>query len=341
MRWKNRRRSDNVEDRRGQGGGFRFPFPMPGGRGGGMRFPIPGGGGKGGGFGLVGVLIILGIMLFFPELGKIIISGGVPGGGGGGFPQIEMPKLPDTMSPRSGTGSQQSPFPRRGGTQAGTPRTRGDSNDELAKFTSVVLADTEDVWNTMFQQMGRRYQEPKLVLFSGFTQSGCGMGMRQMGPFYCPLDNKVYIDLAFYREMKSKFGAGGDFAHAYVVAHEIGHHVQTLLGIADKVQRAKARVSTKKANAIQVRMELQADCFAGVWARHAHKTKNILEEGDIEEAMNAASAIGDDKIMKRTQGYVVPDAFTHGSSRQRVRWFTDGFKSGSLSSCDTFNTRNP
>jgi predicted metalloprotease len=199
--------------------------------------------------------------------------------------------------------------------------------------------DTEDVWNNLFKQYGERYSDPTLVLYSGGVRSACGTGVAAMGPFYCPNDEKVYIDLSFYEELKNRFRAPGDFAQAYVIAHEIGHHVQKLLGIMDQVEAVRQRMSERQANALQVRVELQADCFAGVWANHAQEMKNIIEPGDIESAMNAAAAIGDDKIQKQTQGYVVRDAFTHGSSEQRVRWFTRGYQSGKLEECDTFNTQ--
>jgi hypothetical protein len=202
----------------------------------------------------------------------------------------------------------------------------------------VVLADTEDVWQGIFRQYGYTYSDPKLVLYSGSIRSACGTGMSAMGPFYCPNDEKVYIDLDFYQELKNRFKAPGDFAQAYVIAHEIGHHVQKLLGIMDQVEAVRQRMSETQANALQVRVELQADCFAGIFANHAQETKNIIEPGDIDEALNAASAIGDDKIQRQTQGYVVPDAFTHGSSEQRQRWFKRGYESGKLESCDTFNT---
>jgi len=210
-------------------------------------------------------------------------------------------------------------------------------NDELADFVSVVLADTEDTWNTLFPEMGRRYEEPTLVLFSGVTQSACGFGKAAMGPFYCPADRKVYIDLVFYDELRTRFRAPGDFAQAYVVAHEIGHHVQNLLGISNQVHDAQRRMSKADANALSVRLELQADCLAGIWAHHAQRTRRILEQGDLEEAMGAATAIGDDRIQRQSQGYVVPDSFTHGSSAQRVRWFRHGFTAGKVAACDTFS----
>ena len=210
------------------------------------------------------------------------------------------------------------------------------AEQELADFVSVVLADTEDTWHALFRKLGGTYREPKLVLFSGAVNSACGFAQAAMGPFYCPLDQKVYIDLSFYRDLKTKHQAPGDFAQAYVIAHEIGHHVQTLLGISQKVHKAKQKASKTEANRLSVRQELQADCFAGVWAYHADRTRKILEAGDVEEALNAASAIGDDRLQKQGQGYVVPDAFTHGSSKQRVRWFKRGLNGGQIRECDTF-----
>jgi predicted metalloprotease len=189
----------------------------------------------------------------------------------------------------------------------------------------------------LFKQYGQRYSDPKLVLFSGAVSSACGLGQSAMGPFYCPNDEKVYIDLDFYQELKNRFKAPGDFAQAYVIAHEVGHHVQKLLGIMDQVEAVRQRMGQVESNALQVRVELQADCFAGVWANHAQESQNIIEPGDIDEALNAASAIGDDRIQRQTQGYVVPDSFTHGSSEQRVRWFKRGYEGGKLEACDTFN----
>ena len=208
--------------------------------------------------------------------------------------------------------------------------------DPLADFVSVVLADTEDVWHEQFSRMGASYQEPTLVLFSGAVQSACGFAEAAMGPFYCPPDQKVYIDLEFYRDLKERHQAPGDFAQAYVIAHEVGHHVQTLLGIAEKIQQRSSQVSQAEANRLSVRQELQADCFAGLWAHHAQRTRQILEEGDIEEALNAASAIGDDRLQQQGRGHVTPDSFTHGSSAQRVEWFRRGFSSGDLEQCNTF-----
>ena len=210
--------------------------------------------------------------------------------------------------------------------------------DQLAEFVSVVLADTEDTWNTLFQAMGRTYREPALVLFSDAVQSACGTASAAVGPFYCPRDQKVYIDLSFYSDLRNRFGAPGDFAQAYVLAHEVGHHVQTLLGISEKVMSLRNRVSPTEGNRLSVMQELQADCFAGIWAHHAHKARQILEKGDIEEALGAASAIGDDRLQRQGRGYVTPDSFTHGTSQQRVRWFRNGLESGDINQCNTFSS---
>ena len=223
-----------------------------------------------------------------------------------------------------------------GGSVGGKPANEAQDNTR-AEFISTVLADTEDVWKEIFNRAGYQYKEPKLVLYRGSTRSGCGGADAAMGPFYCPADETVYVDLGFYDELKYKFKASGDFAQAYILAHEIGHHIQNLQGTLDKVQNRKQRVSKTGENALQVKVELQADCYAGVWANHAHKQKNILEEGDIDEALNAANVIGDDTLQKKSQGYVVPDSFTHGSSKQRMSWFLRGLKSGDLNSCNTFN----
>jgi predicted metalloprotease len=209
--------------------------------------------------------------------------------------------------------------------------------DEASKFVAVVLADTEDAWNEIFRQMGRQYEEPKLVLFTDLTQSGCGFASGASGPFYCPEDRRVYIDLGFYRLLQERLGAGGDFAQAYVIAHEVGHHVQNLLGISDRVQAARGRVSESEYNRLSVRLELQADFLAGVWARYADRVKRVVEAGDIEEAMRAASAVGDDRLQQSARGYVVPDSFTHGTSEQRIRWFRRGYETGDLRQGDTFN----
>jgi predicted metalloprotease len=207
---------------------------------------------------------------------------------------------------------------------------------QLREFISVVLADTEETWGQIFSQAGATYEQPKLVLFSGAVESACGFAQAAVGPFYCPGDRKVYIDLSFYQELQSRFGAPGDFAQAYVVAHEIGHHVQTLMGISERNMAARQRASEAEANALSVRQELQADCFAGIWAHNADSSRQLLEEGDIEEGLNAAAAIGDDRLQKQGRGYVSPESFTHGSSEQRVRWFKRGFETGAVKSCDTF-----
>ncbi|WP_343304842.1 neutral zinc metallopeptidase [Chitinophaga niabensis] len=209
---------------------------------------------------------------------------------------------------------------------------------EAAGFVKVVLADTEDVWNKLFSEMNQQYQEPTLVMFTGVVESACGNASSASGPFYCPADRKVYIDLSFYDELKDKLNAPGDFAMAYVIAHEVGHHVQNLLGISEKVQRARSQLSETEYNKLSVKLELQADFFAGVWANHAQKMQNILEAGDIEEALNAANAIGDDRLQKQSRGVVVPDAFTHGTSAQRMYWFKKGFETGDVRQGDTFNS---
>lgn len=327
--------SQNVEDRRGQGGGgFRFPgFPRGGGDGRRMRIPIPmGRGGRGGGIGIVGLLIIGGIMLM---LGinpfKVLM-----GGGAGGLPDLSnvprMPQFDRTERP------SRSPFDIPGLPGGSQRADSGAGDDQLASFTKKVLRDTEQVWGKVFQSFGRRYEDPTLVLFTNYTSTACGAGQSAMGPFYCPLDRKIYVDLGFYRELRQKFQAPGDFAQAYVIAHEVGHHVQTLLGIANKVQQMKQNYPSS-ANQIQVRMELQADCLAGVWANLNDQLNKRLEPGDIQEGLNAASQIGDDMIQRRTTGRVVPDAFTHGSSAQRVRWFRRGYDSGKMQACDTFSQR--
>ncbi|RLM03344.1 neutral zinc metallopeptidase [Gibbsiella quercinecans] len=211
-------------------------------------------------------------------------------------------------------------------------------DDELAKFTSVVLASTEDNWKEVFQKMGKTYQPPKLVMYRGATRTNCGTGQAAMGPFYCPADSTVYIDLSFYQDMKNKLGAGGDFAQAYVVAHEVGHHVQNLLGIERQVRQEQQGASQAEVNRLSVKMELQADCFAGVWGQYAEK-QQFLEEGDLQEALNAAQAIGDDRLQQQSQGRVVPDSFTHGTSQQRYTWFKRGFDSGDPGQCNTFASR--
>ena len=217
---------------------------------------------------------------------------------------------------------------------------RPPADDRMAKFVSTVLADTEDVWKDVFAKSGSTYKEPRLVLFRGATQTACGQGQAAMGPFYCPGDQKVYIDLGFYETLSRQLGAPGDFAQAYVIAHEVGHHVQNLLGISGKMDAMRGRVSKVEYNALSVRLELQADCFAGLWAQKAQTSRKILEQGDVEEAMNAAAKIGDDALQRGSSGAVVPESFTHGTSAQRQRWFATGFKTGSVKACDTFSARN-
>ena len=227
--------------------------------------------------------------------------------------------------------------------QGGAPMTTDEDwqpsaeDQELADFVSVVLADTEDTWNTIFGRSGMDYEEPVLVMFSGSVQSACGMASAAVGPFYCPADNKVYLDLSFFHDLKQRHGAPGDFAQAYVIAHEVGHHVQNLLGLSDKVRQAQRGADKAEANALSVRLELQADCFAGLWGNYADRSRQVLEQGDIEEALGAASAIGDDRLQRESMGYTVPESFTHGTSEQRVRWFRKGIETGDIGNCDTFN----
>lgn len=318
---------DSIEDRRGQGGGFGFP-----GGGGGRRVNIPMGGGRAGGFSFKTILFLIVIYFILKMLGidlmQILNPSSIPGPGSGADSQIT---LPDTRTTQADDNTSL-PSP---GNQPGSA-----STDAGKEFVARVLGSNNRVWDNIFTQMGQSYQKPKLVLFSGFVQSACGTAQSAMGPFYCPGDQKVYIDLSFYQDMKNKLGAPGDFAQAYVIAHEVGHHVQNLFGIADKVQARRMRVSKEEANALSVRMELQADCFSGIWAQEANASAKILEDGDIEEGLNAAAAIGDDRLQKRSQGYVVPESFTHGSSEQRVRWFKRGLQAQSLKDCDTFGTNN-
>ncbi len=276
MKWQNRRRSSNVEDRRGTS------MVTKGGIG-------------------IGVIVLGLVAMYFGIDPKLVMD--VGNQLSGGETQVEQTDYKPTAE-----------------------------EQQLAAMVETILADTEDAWKEVFAEMGKRYQEPKLVMFTGAVQSACGTAQAAMGPFYCPGDQKVYIDLAFYREMKRKFKAPGDFAQAYVVAHEVGHHVQHLLGIDRQVGRDR-----KGADSAAVRLELQADCFAGVWANRTQRAKQFLEEGDVEEALNAATAIGDDTMQKRSSGMVRPDSFTHGSSAQRVRWFKKGIIGGDINSCDTFS----
>jgi predicted metalloprotease len=301
MRWRGRRQSENVQDARGRGGGFGGGGL---GRGGGLRIPI--GRGAGGG-GLSGIILL--VVLFFalracgidPLAMLEEASGPVPGGGG---------QITETTDTRA--------------------------SDEMTQFVSTVLAETEDVWNGIFQAEGLDYTEPTLVLFDGGVRSACGFASAAAGPFYCPGDRKVYIDLSFYDQLERQFDAAGDFAQAYVLAHEVGHHVQNLTGILPKFNEMRQSMSQEEANRMSTRVELQADCFAGIWG-HFTDQKGILEQGDLEEALNAATQIGDDTLQRRTQGYVVPESFNHGTSEQRATWFNRGFQSGKLSDCDTFN----
>ncbi|MCR5883403.1 zinc metallopeptidase [Rhizobacter sp. J219] len=273
-----------------------------GGGGGGFSF----GGGRSIGLGSVVIAVIAGWIFGINPLTIL----GLMSGGGGPAPQVQQ-----------------------------APAGRPPADDPMARFVSVVLADTEDVWREQFQKMGQTYRDPKLRLFRGSEPTACGMGQSAMGPFYCPGDMKVYIDLSFYETMRTRLGAPGDFAQAYVIAHEVGHHVQNLLGISGKVDSMRGRVSEAQQNALSVRLELQADCFAGVWAHHANNARQILEQGDVEEALNAASQIGDDALQRKSRGTVQPETFTHGTSAQRVAWFKKGLQSGSVNQCNTFEAR--
>lgn len=290
MRWKGRKQSSNIEDRRGR-------------RTSGRRIGL---GGRGKKFG-IGTIIILLIALYFGQDPIQLLQ------------QVEMSAAPPRVQEEyTSSNSQQ--------------------QDELTQFVAVVLQDTEDVWNKLFrEEFGRNYQEPKLVLFSGSVYSACGSASASTGPFYCPADQKIYIDLSFYKDLKEKFGAPGDFAMAYVVAHEVAHHVQFLMGTTRKMQQQKGRITPEEYNQLSVRLELQADFYSGLWAHHAQRAKSILEKGDIEEALRAANAIGDDRLQMQARGYVVPESFTHGTSEQRVRWFKKGFNTGEISQGNTFD----
>lgn len=298
MEWKGRRQSDNVEDRRGASTGG-SPF----GRGGGFRIPIGGGRRGGGGLSIGGIILILIISWVLGINPLTLLSGGDIG--------------------LDGSGTQQE-------------TNRAPANDDTTAFVRTVLAETEDTWNGIFQANGQTYKEPNLVLFSGQVNSACGFASSATGPFYCPNDRKVYLDTEFFGELEQRFDAAGDFAEAYVVAHEVGHHVQNLLGILPRFNQARQRMSETEANQMSVRVELQADCFAGVWGKFTEQ-KGILERGDLEEALNAAQQIGDDTLQKRSQGYVVPESFNHGTSEQRMRWFKRGFDTGDMKACDTFS----
>ncbi len=274
--------------------------------------------------------MIIGALMLFMGINPLDVLLGTGG-------QINMPDLPRTERPVT---RDRSPGNIPG--LPGSPQTQAAGEDQEKAFISKVLADTEDVWTAVFKSFGRTYDDPPLVIYSGITRTACGAGQAAMGPFYCPLDQKVYVDLAFYDELKRKFNVSGDFAQAYVIAHEVGHHVQHLLGILDKVQELKNRADDEAtANQIQVRTELQADCLAGVWANLNNQMKNRLQPGDVEEALNAATQIGDDMIQRKMTGRIIPDAFTHGTAEQRVRWFKTGLEAGRMDVCDTFNTSNP
>jgi len=301
MRWRGKRKSNNIEDRRS----MRASGVSSMGRGGGILRLLPAVsrllGVKGT---VILVVCVVAYGLFSGNIGNMLTGLGLQQG---------------TSTPL-----------------ATEPFRETAAEKELVDFISVVLADTEETWATLFQQKGKRYQEPQLVLFRGSVKSACGMAQSAMGPFYCPGDQQVYIDLAFYDQLKNRFKAPGDFAQAYVIAHEVGHHIQTLLGISSKVHTARNKLSTSEGNKLSVRQELQADCLAGVWANHANNTRQLLEAGDVEEGLRAASAIGDDTLQKQSTGHVSPDSFTHGSSAQRVKWFKIGLVSGDMDSCDTF-----
>lgn len=266
--------------------------------------------------------------------GRRVSRGGIVGIGGTGLVVLVLLALLTGQDPLQILDQVTGPS---ADTTADEPFVESPQQRAQREFVAVVLADTEDAWNGIFaEELGRNYAEPRLVLFSGAIDSGCGFAQAAVGPFYCPLDGRVYIDLGFYDELRERFGAPGDFAQAYVIAHEVGHHVQNLLGISARVQEAQRRADRAGTNELSVRLELQADCLAGVWAHHTERAKQVLERGDVEEALGAAAAIGDDSIQRRAQGYVVPESFTHGSARQRVRWFRQGLASGTLEACDTF-----
>ncbi len=305
MRWDDFRRSDNVEDDRGGGGGF---------GGGGIGIPV-GGGGLG-----IGTIVVLGLIGWALGIDPSVLIGGA-----------ELVN--------NSTHSQQQP------SQPSTRRT-GAPKDQMGDFVAAVLGNTEDTWTEIFRNSGQTYLVPRLRLFSGSEQGGCGFAQAALGPFYCPNDKRIYLDTSFFRDMRERFrgcsGKACEFAEAYVIAHEVGHHVQNLLGILPKAQNAQRAAGSKvEANRIQVRVELQADCLAGVWANHSNQRWNSLEAGDVEAALQTAAAIGDDRLQQQSRGYVVPDAFTHGSSAQRQRWFTTGLKEGKVSSCNTFAAGSP
>lgn len=308
MRWKGRSRSRNVNDSRGRGGGG---FP------GGLRIPMGGGSRRAGGGMGIGTMIIIGIVLWFLGINPLtLLGGGIGDALTGGF-------APKTQSPQT----------------QNAPRTTPSSNDEQVQFVETILGSTEQVWTKIFTDFGKTYTKPELNLFTGQVRSGCGLASAASGPFYCPADNEIYIDLSFYRELEVKFGAEGDFAQAYVLAHEVGHHVQNIIGVLPQFNKMRQSMGKLEVNRMSVKVELQADCFAGVWGHYVNR-EGWLERGDLEEALVAATQIGDDAIQKRTQGYVVPESFNHGTSEQRRTWFRRGFDSGRVESCDTFKARN-
>jgi uncharacterized protein len=314
MKWQGRPRSTNIEDRRGTPGGTGGNFGRMGGglnpfgrSGGGIPIPI---GRSGGGIGgIIAIVVILGLIWMFTGTNPLdMLTGG------------------QTSSP-STTSSQSRPLPQAG-------------QDDLADFVGVVIKETETLWTEVFEQNNIPYEVPTVVLFTGGTESGCGAASSEMGPFYCPVDQKVYIDLSFYDQLRQQFGAPGDFAQAYVLAHEVGHHVQNVLGVLPEFNRLRQSMSQEESNAYSVRVELQADCYAGVWANFANQ-ENLLEQGDINEAINAAEQIGDDTLQRRMQGFAVPKTFNHGTSAQRAKWFQRGAQSGDVGQCDTFAVANP
>ena len=310
MRWRGRRTSSNIEDRRGSSpGGFAGL--------GGLR-------GAGGRNGLLRLLPLL--FRFLGLKGTVVVVLGFVAYSyfsGGGLPEL----------PRESVGTTE----QIGGTaKTGTKVKESAEEKELSQFVAVVLGDTEAAWHSLLEGQGQRYKEPKLVLFRNAVNSACGMGQAAMGPFYCPADQKIYLDLGFFNELRERHDAPGDFAQAYVIAHEVGHHVQTLMGISEQVQKKKRSLNKVQANQLTVKQELQADCCAGIWAHNANRSRQLLETGDIEEGLTAAGAIGDDRLQKQSRGYIRPESFTHGSSAQRVRWFKTGLEKGSLESCNTF-----
>lgn len=304
MKWQGRQRSSNVEDRRGQraGGGLGGLGGLGSGRGG-IRIPTGGGGSRGGISGLIGIVVVLGIIWLATGQNPLdLLTGG------------------SSMGPSSSATSRQLP---------------AQGQDELADFVAVVVKETEDLWSEQFAAVGEDYPEPNVVLFTDRVNTACGLADSSVGPFYCPGDSKVYIDLSFYDQLHRQFGAPGDFAQAYVLAHEVGHHIQNLTGVLPEFNQRRQAMSQEEANAYSVRVELQADCYAGVWANYAGQ-QNLLEQGDIEEALNAANQIGDDTLQKRMQGFAVPKTFNHGTSAQRKDWFERGYQSGNPGDCDTF-----